>query len=34
MKRYRLTEKAKTRYIALFWIAVLIIGGIANTYIG
>ena len=34
MKKYRLTEKAKTRYIALVWIAVLILGGIANTYIG
>lgn len=34
MKRYRLTEKAKARYQALGWLAVLVIGGLANTYIG
>lgn len=34
MKRYRFTEKAKERYWALLWIAVLVLGGIANTYIG
>lgn len=34
MKKYRLTEKAKDRYMMLAWIAVLILGGLANTYIG
>ena len=34
MKKYRLTEKAKTRYMAMFWLAVLVIGGLANTWLG
>lgn len=34
MKKYRLTEKAKARYIALFWLLVVVIGGLANTWLG
>lgn len=34
MKKYRLTEKAKERYQALGWLAVLVLGGLANTFIG
>lgn len=34
MKRYRLTEKAKERYQVIGWLAVLVLGGLANTFIG
>lgn len=34
MKKYRLTERAKERYIAIFWIAVIIAGGLVNTWFG
>lgn len=34
MKKYRLTEQAKTRYIALFWLGVVVLGGLANTWLG
>ena len=34
MKKYRLTENAKARYIALFWLAVVLLGGLANTWLG
>ena len=34
MKRYRLKESAKDRYLILFVLAVIVFGGLANTYIG
>ena len=34
MKKYRLTERAKERYMVMGFIAILIIGGLANTWLG
>ena len=34
MKKYRLTDRAKERYMVLAWIAIALAGGLFNTWLG